>query len=276
MKNKILIENVTKIYRSKKTELLALEDIEVGIEENKFVCIIGPSGCGKTTLLNILAGLDTDYEGHVYLYRNGVQELIHRPGPDRGVVFQEFALFPWKSVYDNVAFGLKVRGIPREEIHEIVPRFINLVGLKGFEKSYPKHLSGGMKQRVAIARAYANSPEVLLMDEPFGALDAQTRDFMQSFLLKILERELKTVVFITHSIPEAVFLADQIIVLTARPGRIKKVVNIDLPRPRYDQKIKLTTKFSEFERYFWDMIMEEQHFDMTDEFDAANNSKNLQ
>jgi NitT/TauT family transport system ATP-binding protein len=267
MGNKILIKNVFKVYRSKKKEdLVALEDIDVGVEENKFVCIIGPSGCGKTTLLNILAGLDSEYEGQVYLYRNGKEEIIHRPGPDRGVVFQQFALFPWKTVYDNVAFGLKMRNLSRDQIDEIVPRFINLVGLKGFEKAYPKELSGGMRQRVAIARAYANDPEVLLMDEPFGALDAQTRDFMQSFILRILEKEPRTVIFITHSIPEAVFLADQIIVLTARPGRIKKVVDIELPKPRHDQKVKLTTEFAKYERFFWDLIMEEQNFDISDEF----------
>ena len=268
--DKIIIDNVSKVYRTKKKELTALQDIAVGIKEKKFTCIIGPSGCGKTTLLNILAGLDTDYEGSTYLYREGEKELIKHPGPERGVVFQQFALFPWKTVFNNVAFGLKMKKMPRDQIHATVSHFINLVGLQGFENAYPKQLSGGMKQRVAIARAYANNPEVLLMDEPFGALDAQTRELMQSFLLKILEKEPRTVVFVTHSIPEAVFLSDHMIVLSARPGRIKEVATIDLPSPRYDQKIKLTTQFSELERYFWDMIMEEQDVGSADDFAAQS------
>jgi ABC-type nitrate/sulfonate/bicarbonate transport system ATPase subunit len=268
--SKIEIEGLFKKYKTKKGETTALENISLKIPEDKFSCIIGPSGCGKTTLLNILAGLDTEYQGNVYLYHEGKKSKVVRPGPDRGVVFQQFALFPWKSVFDNVAFGLKTRNIPREDINRIVPRFINLVGLKGFERAYPKELSGGMKQRVAIARAYANDPDVFLMDEPFGALDAQTRDFMQSFILRILEQEPRTVIFITHSIQEAVFLADKIFVLTSRPGKIKTVADITLPRPRWEQKIKISKEFAEYERYFWDLIMAEQDFDMASELERID------
>jgi NitT/TauT family transport system ATP-binding protein len=190
--------------------------------------VLGPSGCGKTTLLRIIAGLEPKSSGSMVL--KGKE--IEGPGPDRGMVFQEFALFPWRSVRRNVEFGLEIKKMPPEMRKETSQKYIDLVGLKGFEDSHPNQLSGGMKQRVGIARALANEPSILLMDEPFGALDAQTRNQMQKELLRIWSETRKTIVFITHSVDEAVFLADRVVVLTSRPGRIKTVHKIDLPRPR--------------------------------------------
>jgi NitT/TauT family transport system ATP-binding protein len=223
------ITNLTKKFTKESGDsFTAIEDFSLEINDGEFVCILGPSGCGKTTLLRIIAGLEKNTSGTIML--NG--KSIVGPGPDRGLVFQEFALFPWRSVRKNIEFGLEIKGLDTAKIGEISDRFIELVGLKGFEEFHPGQLSGGMKQRVGIARALANNPSILLMDEPFGALDAQTRNMMQKELLRIWKETKKTVIFITHSVDEAVYLADRIIVLTGRPGRIKEIFTITTERPR--------------------------------------------
>ncbi len=218
---------------------LALQATDLDIEENDFVTILGPSGCGKSTLLRIVAGLDTPTAGVVEL--DGLR--IDRPGADRGMVFQSYTLFPWLTVRDNVCFGLRERGLARAQQLEIAQGFIDKVGLSGFESHFPKQLSGGMQQRTAIARALANDPRMLLMDEPFGALDHQTRELMQELLLGIWEREKKTVLFVTHDIEEAIFIASRCLVMSARPGRIKADLAIDLPYPRH-YTIKTSPEFS--------------------------------
>jgi NitT/TauT family transport system ATP-binding protein len=222
------IKDLMKAFPKKKGEMVAIADFDLDVEEGEFVCILGPSGCGKTTILRIIAGLETHTRGQILL--NGKE--ISGPGSDRGMVFQEFALFPWRTVRRNVEFGLELKGVPQEERRERTQKFIELVGLKGFEDYHPYQLSGGMKQRVAIARALANEPAILLMDEPFGALDAQTRNLMQKELLRIWSETKKTVIFITHSVDEALFLADRIVVMTARPSNIGQIYEIKWPRPR--------------------------------------------
>jgi NitT/TauT family transport system ATP-binding protein len=219
---------MTKVFPKGADQLVALEDINLEVMDGEFVCILGPSGCGKTTLLRIIAGLEQKTSGSMAL--KGKE--ITGPGPDRGMVFQEFALFPWRTVRRNIEFGLEVKGVPAAKQRESSQKYIDLVGLKGFEDSHPNQLSGGMKQRVGIARALANEPAILLMDEPFGALDAQTRNQMQKELLRIWSETRKTIIFITHSVDEAVFLSDRVVVLTSRPGRVKTVHRIELPRPR--------------------------------------------
>ena len=214
---KLKIDNVKKIYQTRKGEMTALNGVNLDIKENEFICVVGPSGCGKSTLLNIIAGLDTPTSGAVYI--DG--KKIEGTGTERGVVFQQYALFPWLTVLKNVMFGLKLQGKSDAEAKEIAMKYIKMVQLEDFVNHYPKELSGGMKQRVAIARAYAVKPEVLLMDEPFGALDAQTRTQLQTELLKTWESERKTCFFITHDVDEAIILAQRVIVMSARPGRIK-------------------------------------------------------
>ncbi len=221
-------KDVWKVFPQDKTELVAVKEFNLEVEDREFICILGPSGCGKTTLLRMIAGLESISRGSIEL--NG--KAIQGPGSDRGMVFQDFGLFPWRTVKKNVEFGLEVRGIPAEKRADLSQKYIELVGLKGFERSHPKELSGGMKQRVGIARALANDPAILLMDEPFGALDAQTRNQMQKELLRIWQETKKTIIFITHSVDEAVFLADRVVVMTARPGTVRTIHNIDLPRPR--------------------------------------------
>jgi NitT/TauT family transport system ATP-binding protein len=222
------IQHLGKVFPKGDGELVALEDISLEVKDGEFVCVLGPSGCGKTTLLRIIAGLESKTTGSIMLQGNE----ITGPGSDRGMVFQEFGLFPWRTVRKNIEFGLEIKKIPPEQRQEIANRYIDLVGLKGFESSHPNQLSGGMKQRVGIARALANDPAILLMDEPFGALDAQTRNQMQKELLRIWKETKKTAIFITHSVDESVFLADRIVVLTSRPGRIRNIYRVDLPRPR--------------------------------------------
>ncbi len=224
----LTIRNLSKLYMANGKELEALKDINLEISENEFICFVGPSGCGKTTLLRIIAGLEEPSAGGVFLN----SEQIKGPGPERGMVFQEYSLFPWRTVIENVAFGPELMGMPKQERYEKAKQYIEMVGLQRFESRYPHELSGGMKQRVAIARALVNNPRALLMDEPFGALDAQTRNIMQSELLKIWGDERKTVVFVTHSVDEAIYLADRIVIMSARPGKIKDVIDVDLPRPR--------------------------------------------
>lgn len=222
------MKNIYKEYPKDDEILQVLDDISFDVKEGELVCILGPSGCGKTTLLRIIAGLVDKTSGSITV--DG--EDVTGPGPNRGMVFQDFALFPWRTVQKNVEFGLEIKKIPPEERAEIATKYIHLVGLDGFEKSHPSELSGGMKQRVGIARALANNPHILLMDEPFGALDSQTRNQMQTELLRIQDETKKTIIFITHSVDESVFLADRIFILSARPGHIVKEYKIDLPRPR--------------------------------------------
>lgn len=222
------IRGLKKSFPQKKEEMIAISNFDLDVKEGEFVCILGPSGCGKTTILRIIAGLETQTAGWILL--DGKE--ISGPGSDRGMVFQEFALFPWRTVRRNIEFGLELKGIPAEERRARTQKYIDLVGLKGFEDYHPYQLSGGMKQRVGIARALANEPAILLMDEPFGALDAQTRNQMQKELLRIWSETKKTVVFITHSVDEAVFLADRIVVMTARPSSISQIYEIKWERPR--------------------------------------------
>ena len=236
--SKILAEHIDKIYTSGKKSTKAIEDASIDIQDNDFVCIVGPSGCGKSTLLRMLAGLDFPTSGNIIVN----DRKVTGPGPDRGMVFQTYTLFPWMSVEDNIKFGLKLKNMPKDKQEEIAKRYLKIIGLEKFAKSYPKELSGGMKQRVAIARALANQPEVLLMDEPFGALDPHTKSMMQLLMREIWEKEHPTVVFITHDIDEAVFLANKIYVMSARPGKIMKEVNVYLPHKR-TLELKDSTEF---------------------------------
>ena len=226
---KLKLDSVTlKFFPKSGAPVLALDDVSLEVADQEFAVIVGPSGCGKSSLLRLVAGLVEPTSGEITL--DGTP--VARPGKDRGMVFQSYTLFPWLTVRDNVEFGLRIGGIPAEKRKHISDHFISEVGLEGFENAYPKQLSGGMMQRVALARALANDPEILLMDEPFGALDSQTRSLMQELLLQIWEHSHKTVLFITHDIDEAILLGDRVHVMTARPGRIKERVEIDLARPR--------------------------------------------
>jgi NitT/TauT family transport system ATP-binding protein len=226
---------------SRQAEVVALSSIDLDIGEDEFLTILGPSGCGKSTLLNIIAGFEQATDGEVRL--DG--QIIRNPGPDRGVVFQEYALFPWLNVAQNIEFGLRERGVPKAERKDRVTRQISTVGLDGFEDRFPQELSGGMRQRVALARVLVNDPKILLMDEPFAALDAQTRTIMQTELLRVWSAERRTALFVTHNIEEAVLLGDRLVVMTARPGRIKEIVNVNLPRPRD----VTSAEFNEIRRY---------------------------
>lgn len=227
-KTMIDIQGVGKIFGSGDEQVVALDDINVSIAEGEFNVIIGPSGCGKSTLLYMLAGFEKPTSGQILL--DGT--VIEKPGPDRGFVFQDYALFPWKTVKGNIMFGLLQNGFKRAEAKEIAQKHIELVDLQGFENAFTHTLSGGMKQRVGIARALAYNPKVLLMDEPFGALDAQTRKNMHAELANIWQQTKKTVVFVTHDVVEAVYLADRVIVMSARPGQVKEIIDVNIPRPR--------------------------------------------
>lgn len=224
----IAVRDLVKVFVKDKREIVALDGFSMDVLEGEFVCLLGPSGCGKTTVLRIVAGLETKTSGQVLV--NGKD--VERFRPRVGMVFQEFALFPWRSARRNVEFGLEIKRVPEQKRAEISSRYLDLVGLSGFADAHPHELSGGMKQRVAIARALAHDPAVLLMDEPFGSLDAQTRNLMQKELLRIWSATNKTVLFVTHSVDEAVFLADRIVVMTARPGRVRETIEVGLPRPR--------------------------------------------
>jgi len=237
------IEDVSQVFRtSGRQDHLALSGISLAIEDGAFVSILGPSGCGKSTLLYIVGGFVSPTAG-VAKVRG---KAVTGPGPDRGPVFQEFALFPWKSVLGNVMYGPRQQGVKSAEAEAQSRELIEMVGLKGFEHFYPKELSGGMKQRVALARTLAYHPAVLLMDEPFGALDAHTRRRLQNDLLGIWERDRKTVLFVTHSVDEAVFLSDKVVVMTRSPGRIKTVIDIDLPRPRRRSDLLLDPRYQKY------------------------------
>jgi len=243
------INDVSKVFVSEKGEMVeALSHIDLEVNDTEFICILGPSGCGKTTLLRIIAGLEDASSGSVEIVRGD----SGRPVPKTAMIFQEYSLYPWRSVFDNISFGLELSGASREVREEAAHRYIELVGLKGFEQSYPYELSGGMRQRVAVARALAIEPDVLLMDEPFGALDAQTRNRLQKEILEIWDKTRKTILFVTHSVDEAVYLADRIVVLTGRPGSVRELISIGLPRPRD----RTSAEFAAIRRHVLDMMNE--------------------
>ena len=225
---KLKIDNVYKEYEGRNGKTVALNGVNLDIAENEFICVVGPSGCGKSTLLNIIAGLLEPTSGVITV----AGHPCDKPGPDRGMVFQDFALMPWRSVIKNVELGMEMAGVPKEERRKRAEEYISIVGLEKFKDARINELSGGMKQRVGIARALVNHPDVLLMDEPFGALDAQTRNLMQAELIKILDKTDQTIIFITHSVDEAVYLSDRVVVLTKRPAKIKEIIEIPWPRPR--------------------------------------------
>ena len=239
---------VGKVFRDDHTghEIEAIHDITLKIDEGRFVVLIGPSGCGKSTFLYMVAGFEHPTRGRLLLHGRQVRD----PGPDRGIVFQEFVLYPWRTVLGNVTLGLEIKGMPERDRRSRARELLHLVGLQGFEQQFPFRLSGGMRQRVAIARALAPDPEILLMDEPFGALDAQTRQVLMNDLLQIWQRTHKTILFVTHSVQEAVFLADEVIVLTGRPSSVHKIVPVDLPRPRDHT----SPAFAQLERQIMTMI----------------------
>jgi NitT/TauT family transport system ATP-binding protein len=260
--SKIVIEEIGRVFHIKKSpigphDFVALQDINLEVKEGEFIALVGPSGCGKSTLLDILAGLAKPSSGSVYM--DGTQ--VTGPALDRGVVLQGYALFPWRTTRQNVEFGLQMKRVPKPERREISTRFINLVGLAGSEDRFPHELSGGMKQRVAIARALAYDPEVLLMDEPFAAVDAQTRETLQDEILRIWEETGKTIVFVTHSIDEAVFLADRVAVMTANPGTLREVVAINLPRPRQNSGIRSSPAFGWIRHRIWELLQSEPPID---------------
>jgi len=249
---KIVVRNLTKTYSG--GAVTALQDVNLEIAHNESLCVLGPSGCGKTTLLRIVDCLIGCDRGEVSIDGEGVIQ----PRPDVAVVFQHFGLFPWKRLEENIAYGLQLRGKSAQEIAPVVERYVALIGLKGFEKSYPHQLSGGMQQRAGLARAMAINPSVLLMDEPFGALDAQTRELMQEELLRILETEQKTMIFVTHSIDEAIVLGDRIAVMSARPGRIREIFSVGIPRPRKILSVRAHPRYIELRNTIWEMLKGEQ------------------
>lgn len=258
---KIKADNVKKYFKLRPngnngngSELLALGGINLHVNQGEFLAIVGPSGCGKSSFLEIVGGLSKANEGNIYI--DG--KPVNGPGLDRGIVFQQYALFPWRTALGNVEFGLENQKVQKKERKEIAQKHLSLVGLSGFENHYPYQLSGGMKQRVAIARALAYNPDILLMDEPFGALDAQTREILQKELLRIWEETHKTILFITHSIDEAVFLADRVAIMTARPGTIKEVVDIPISRTaRFEDDIKSSSGFVKTRHELWGLLKEE-------------------
>jgi NitT/TauT family transport system ATP-binding protein len=233
----IHFQDVGKVFQRDGKPMSIIERFELTVQDQEFVAIVGPSGCGKTTCMRMAAGLDFPSSGVVSVSGKAVT----KPGPERAVVFQQFALFPWKSVYDNIDFGLRAKDMAATQRHEIITHYIGLMNLKGYESAYPHQLSGGMQQRVAIARAYALDPDVLLMDEPFGALDAQTRVVMQEELVKLARKNPRTVLFITHAVEEAVYLADRVVIMTSRPGRIKEILDIKPVRiaERWDEHARI-------------------------------------
>ena len=237
----------------KKEEIVAVENASLSVRENEFVSLVGPSGCGKSTLLRVAAGLEQPASGTVKV--DGKPE--DRPGADRGMVFQAYTLFPWLTVRENIAFPLKKGSLPPEEKEALIQRYLKIIGLEGFEKALPNQLSGGMRQRVAIARALVARPRILLMDEPFGALDAQTRLLMQELLLEVWESQRSTVLFVTHDVEEAILLSDRVLVMTARPGRIKAEINVALPRPRRLFELESTPEFNGYKKQLLDLVRDE-------------------
>jgi NitT/TauT family transport system ATP-binding protein len=255
-KFKIVLQELRQVYKIRsadgegRQDFLALENFSLDVRAGEFVSIVGPSGCGKSTLLDIIAGLAKADSGNIFI--DG--QAVTGPALDRGIVMQGYALFPWRTVRRNVEFGLEIKGLPAKERHEVSQKFIELVSLEGFEDRYPYELSGGMKQRVAIARALAYDPEVLLMDEPFAAVDAQTRETLQDELMRIWEKTHKTILFVTHSIDEAVILADKVVVMSCNPGKIKAIIDIGLERPRTSQEIRVSSAFAAIRREVWETL----------------------
>ena len=247
----ISVTNLNKIFNTTSGQIMALQDISLSIGEGEFFCIVGPSGCGKTTLLRILAGLDTSSSGTINIKSTNINRPIN------SMVFQEQSIFPWMTVIDNVSYGLHMRGISKKERYEIATHYIEMIGLSKFTHAYPSQLSGGMKQRVSVARAFANDPEILLMDEPFGALDEQNRILLQQELLRIWEGTGKTTVFITHSIDEALCLGDRIMVMSANPGVVKTIINNDLPRPRNISEIRTSLQYNQLFQSIWLVLRDE-------------------
>ena len=246
---KIQVQNVSKTFELGGERFDALGDVSLTVRENEFITVVGPSGCGKSTLMNILAGLEEPTSGTALV--DGIE--VDGPSPERGVIFQQYALFPWLTVRQNVEFGLKTAKVPAAERRQRAQHFIDMVDLSDFADSLPKTLSGGMKQRCAIARAYAMNPSILLMDEPFGALDALTRVRMQEHLLQTWEQEKRTIVFITHDVDEAAFLANRVVVMAARPGRIDRIIDVDLPYPRTEQ-VRLSPEFTAVRNEIWTSV----------------------
>ena len=242
-----------KFSPARQAEVVAVEGASLSVAENEFVSLVGPSGCGKSTLLRAAAGLEQPNRGEVRVdgYR------VDQPGADRGMVFQAYTLFPWLNVRENIRFSLKKSQLTAAEKEERVSRYIHLIGLEGFENAFPNQLSGGMRQRVAIARALVYQPRILLMDEPFGALDAQTRMLMQELLLEVWESQRSTVLFVTHDVEEAILLSDRVFVMTARPGKIKAVIEIKLPRPRSLVRLESSLEFNAYKRQLLDLVREE-------------------
>jgi NitT/TauT family transport system ATP-binding protein len=249
----IELRGCRKTYASRNGQapVLALDDVNLTIQPREFVCLLGPSGCGKTTLLKAIAGLLPLDEGEVCI--DG--QPVTGPGTDRAMVFQDFALLPWADVVTNVAFGLELRGVPKATREQTARELIGAVGLAGFERHYPRQLSGGMQQRVGLARALVVDPQILLMDEPFGAVDAQTRRLLQEDLLSLLDRTRKTVVFVTHSMEEAVRLGDRVVLMTPRPGRVRNTIEVELPRPR-PSDLEKHPHFAELKEYLWQQLRE--------------------
>lgn len=239
-----------KAVKQNPTEVKALAEVEFSIREKEFVSIIGPSGCGKTTLLRIIDGLIPCDGGQVLI--NG--RKVTGPGPDRAVVFQNFALLPWRTVLANVEFSLELREVPKEQRTKIARTYLERVGLLEFEDHFPHELSGGMQQRAGLARALAVNPLILLMDEPFGSVDAQTRQLLQEELLELWQREKKTVIFVTHSMDEAVYLSDRVVIMTPRPGRVAEILDVPLPRPRASDDVRRSREFVELTNYIWDSL----------------------
>lgn len=248
------IRNVEITYKNHKTgkDFLALSGVSLDVEKGEFVTIVGPSGCGKSTLLLSIDGLLPHTGGEILI--DG--KPVTKPGKDRALVFQEFALLPWRTIEQNIWFGLELQGEKKEKLQSAADRFLKLTGLAQFKDHFPHQLSGGMRQRVGIARALAVDPDILLMDEPFGALDAQTREIMQNELLKIWDENRKTVFFVTHGIDESIYLADKIVVMSARPGRVKEIIDVKLPRPR-GLEVKETAEYARLRRRIWELLQDE-------------------
>jgi NitT/TauT family transport system ATP-binding protein len=251
--SKIVVRGLTKVFqRGRAAATQALAGVSLDVGDGEFLCIVGPSGCGKTTLLRIMGELETPSTGSVEMHRSGAEGR-----PLHSMVFQEQSLLPWLTVADNVAFGLEMRGVAKKERHERCAQFIEMVGLENFREHYPHQLSGGMKQRASLARAFVNDPEVLLMDEPFAALDAQNKVLLQEELLKIWEHNRKTVVYITHSIDEALLLGDRVVVMTGVPGRVMDILDVDFERPRDVVETKALPRFAELTVQIWRMLESE-------------------
>ncbi|MEL6901606.1 MAG: ABC transporter ATP-binding protein [Cyanobacteria bacterium J06606_4] len=251
-KGAVNVEGISMVFQNGSEVRPVLDNVNLKIQPGELVCLLGPSGCGKSTLLNIIAGFIPPTAGYVVVDRKQVQ----KPGADRGFVFQQYSLLPWKTTYQNVELGLKIRGLPKAERQDMVGEYLNLVGLAKYRDAYPSQLSGGMKQRASIIRALINSPSVLLMDEPFAALDAQTRHMMQELLLTVWETLKTTIIFVTHDIEEAVFLGDRIFVMGVQPGRIKAELTVPLARPRHVDDM-VTPEFTQLNRQVFNLIREE-------------------